>query len=84
MRRRRAMRRAAAAGPPGTVSVVTPGGWADIFHRGRRLGRTPARVRLPPGRQVLKLRPFGNQRARNVVVNVPAGGNARASLRVER
>jgi serine/threonine-protein kinase len=85
-RRRRGMRRAAPAarGPAGTVSVVTPGGWADIYHRGRRLGRTPARVDLPPGRQVLKLRPFGNQPARNVVVQVPAGGSARATLRVQR
>jgi serine/threonine-protein kinase len=81
--RRRGMRRGAARGPAGTVSVVTPGGWADIYHRGRRLGRTPARVHLPPGRQVLKLRPFGNQPARNVVVNVPAGGSARATLRVQ-
>jgi serine/threonine-protein kinase len=79
MRRRRAVR-----GPPGTVSVVTPGGWADIFFRGRRMGRTPARIQLPAGRQVLSLRPFGAQPARRVVVNVPAGGTARATLRVQR
>ncbi len=80
----RGMRGPVARGPNGTVSVVTPGGWADIYHRGRRLGRTPARVSLPPGHQVLSLRPFGNQRARSVPVDVPAGGTARATLRVSR
>jgi len=80
----RGMGMRAALGPRGTVSVVTPGGWADIYFRGRRLGRTPTRVQLPPGRQVLSLRPFGSQRARNVVVQVPPGGSTRASLRVQR
>src|SRR5690606_6700399 len=55
--RRRRVR--APSGPPGTVDVVTPGGWADIFVRNRRVGRSPGTLELPPGRHVLVLRPFG-------------------------
>jgi serine/threonine-protein kinase len=68
---------AAPAGPPGTVNVAAVGGWADIYVRGRRLGRTPAQITLPAGRHVIELRPFGEPPARRRPVTVPAGGTAR-------
>jgi hypothetical protein len=67
---------------PGTVAVVTPGGWAEIYLRGRRIGRAPGRVSVPSGVQTLTLRPFGNQPPRSVRVVVPAGGTARVSIPV--
>jgi serine/threonine-protein kinase len=69
-------------GPPGTVNVVTPGGWADIYVSGTRRGRSPGRVSLPPGRHTITLRPFGREAPRNVSVEVPAGGTARVSVRL--
>jgi serine/threonine-protein kinase len=71
-------------GPAGTVNVVTPGGWADIYVAGTRRGRTPGRVSLPPGRHVIQLRPFGREAPRNVSVEVPPGGTARVSVRLSR
>ncbi|RLB48977.1 MAG: hypothetical protein DRJ42_22050 [Deltaproteobacteria bacterium] len=67
-------------GEPGLVNVFAVGGWADIFEGGRRLGRTPARLRLPPGRHTLTLRPSQGRTVRRVV-DVPAGGTVR--VRVE-
>ncbi|MEM9190217.1 MAG: serine/threonine-protein kinase [Myxococcota bacterium] len=43
----------------GYVNVTTPGGWADIYSNGQRLGRTPRRVELRAGRRLVVLRPFG-------------------------
>lgn len=68
----------------GTVNVSTPGGWADVFHRGRRLGRTPRRATLPEGRQTLELRPFGRLPAEHRTVDVPAGGVVRLSVPLTR
>lgn len=68
---------------PGTVSVVTPGGWAEVYHGGRRVGRSPGRFELPAGAQTLVLRPFGDQPPRTVRVQVPSGGQARVSVRLE-
>ena len=67
---------------PGVVTVVTPGGWADIYVDGRRVGRTPDTIRLPAGRHVLILRPSGRLPARRAIVNVPAGGSTRAVVRL--
>jgi hypothetical protein len=39
--------------------VTTPGGWADVYADGRRLGRTPLDIELPSGRTSIVLRPFG-------------------------
>jgi len=66
-----------AAGPPGKVNVAAVGGWADIYVRGRRLGRTPTQITLPPGRHVIELRPFGEQPSRRRHVQVAPGGTAR-------
>jgi hypothetical protein len=42
----------------GVLVVTTPGGWADVYADGRRLGRTPLTTSLPTGRVSLELRPF--------------------------
>jgi serine/threonine-protein kinase len=64
----------------GTVNVVTPGGWAEVWWRGRRVGQTPGRVTIAAGRQRLELRPFGRTPARPVEVTVPADGTTRVSV----
>jgi hypothetical protein len=44
----------------GTVNVVTPGGWANVYDtEGHFLGQTPIQLRLRPGRHQISLRPFG-------------------------
>lgn len=45
----------------GTLSVATPGGWADVYIDGVRSGstRTEFRQELPAGRVRIELRPFG-------------------------
>jgi hypothetical protein len=44
----------------GTVRIVTPGAWANIYtESGRYLGQTPLQISLPAGRHQLFFRPFG-------------------------
>jgi serine/threonine-protein kinase len=43
----------------GTVSIATPGGWAEVYLGARKLGTTPAQLKLPAGVRILRLRPFG-------------------------
>ncbi len=83
-RSRRRGRAPARSLDPGIVSVVTPGGWADVYLGGRKIGRSPGRFELPAGRRTLVLRPFGSGDAQRVSVSVPSGGQARVSVRVER
>ena len=66
----------------GSVYVrATGGGWAEVFHEGRSLGRTPVRARLPVGRQTLRIVPMGDEsRARDVAVTVEWGGMPTLSL----
>ena len=45
-------------GDVGVLVVTTPGGWADVYADGRRIGRTPLTTSLPTGRVSLELRPF--------------------------
>jgi len=66
-----------ASGEPGTLTIATPGGWADVFEGGRPVGRAPGRLTLPGGRHRLELRFFGTEPVRRVDVSVPAGGSAR-------
>ena len=86
--RRRAAARASAESESaptayGHADVVAVGGWAEIFDGARSLGRTPTRVRLPVGRHVLTVRPFGEGAPRRVRVNVPADGVARVVVPIE-
>jgi serine/threonine protein kinase len=66
----------------GTVDIATPGGWADVYSQGRRLGNTPGRFRLPAGRQSIEIRPFGGAAARRIAVNVRANENVRVRVDV--
>jgi len=43
----------------GTVSIATPGGWAEVYLGNKKLGTTPARLELPIGTHNLRIRPFG-------------------------
>jgi len=70
---------ATSMGGTGTVNVATPGGWAEIFEDGRRVGRAPGRLELPAGRHTLELRPFGTGAPVRVTVTVAAGETARVS-----
>ncbi len=66
----------------GTVIVVVPGGWANVYNqRGRLLGVTPLRQTLPAGRHVLSLRYFGQPPPEQVAVTVEPNGTARVSRR---
>jgi hypothetical protein len=67
---------------PGTVAVVTPPGWAEIFVGTRRVGRSPTEVRLPSGRQRIRLVPYGEGPAITRTVDVPAGGTTRLVVRL--
>lgn len=54
----------------GAVNVAARGGWADIFVGGESRGRTPTRLTLPVGRQVLELRPGDGSPPQRVTVVV--------------
>ncbi len=57
----------------GQVAITARGGWAEVFHGSRRLGRTPLRVHLPVGQQELRLVPYGRGPGRTVTVPVEWG-----------
>ena len=67
----------------GVLNLSTPGGWAIVLHRGRRIGQTPGRFTLPAGRQTVTLLPFGEPPARRITVDVPRGGIERESVPLE-
>lgn len=69
-------------GGVGAVSVSARGGWVDIYHQGRHVGRTPIQLELPAGRQTLEVRPFGRPPSRRLVVFVPPGGETTAVVRI--
>jgi len=77
----------ATAEPPGPrarfgmVSISSQGGWATVLHRGRRVGQTPLRLRLPAGPQELGLEFFGRPPARTITVHVRPGATTRVPLR---
>ncbi len=54
-----ARKRLEAAAAFGSVSVATPGGWADVYVGSKKLGTSPGRFELPVGTHTLRLRPFG-------------------------
>ena len=60
------------SGKSGSVRVVGIGGWATVVHRGKTLGNTPIKAKLPVGAQVLVLRPNGTGKPKKVRVNITA------------
>jgi hypothetical protein len=68
---------------PGTINLVTRGGWAEIYEGRKKLGSTPSRLTLPAGRHRLVLKPFGEGKPKTVFVTVEAGKTKNVSIRLE-
>jgi hypothetical protein len=66
--------------PPGTVNLVTRGGWAEVFKDGKSLGVTPARLTLPSGRHKLVLKPSGGQSPKRIFITVEPGRTKQVSI----
>ena len=64
----------------GSVKGLNVG--APVTLRGVKIGRSPARLTLPPGRHVIELRPFGTQPPQRATVNATSGETARLSVPV--
>lgn len=82
-RRRRARSKPKASGKPGTVNLVTRGGWAEVFKDGKSLGSTPKRLTLPAGRHKLVLRRSGNGPPKRVFVDVKADTTRQVSINLD-
>ncbi len=67
----------------GFVSVTTPGGRAEIYVDGERVGTSPMRVSLPVGRRTLELRPSGGRARVRRTVDVREGSVARLVVPIE-
>jgi len=68
---------------PGTINIVTRGGWADVYKGDKALGTTPRRLTLPAGRHKLVLRPFGDGKPKTVFVTVEANKMRNVSIRLD-
>jgi serine/threonine-protein kinase len=79
-----AKRRTPRAVGRGRVNVVTPGGWASVYLRGRRVGEAPGILDVPAGQHVLEIRPFDQAPYRRVPVRVRRGQTTRVRVDVRR
>lgn len=68
---------------PGTIDLVTRGGWAEVYRGTRLLGSTPRRLTLPAGRHRLVLKPFGGDTRKVVFVTVEPNETRRVSVSLE-
>ena len=68
---------------PGTINLVTRGGWAEVYKGKKLLGSTPRRLTLPAGRHRLVLKPFGDGKPKTVFVTVEANETKKVSVRLE-
>jgi len=68
---------------PGTINLVTRGGWAEVYKGKKLLGSTPRRLTLPAGRHRLVLKPFGDGKPKTVFVTVEANRTKKVSIRLE-
>ncbi len=83
--KRRARAKSSKSGAkPGTVSLVTRGGWAEVFKDGKSLGSTPTLLKLPPGRHKLVLRPSGDRAPMRIYVDVEPGRTKKVSIPLKR
>ncbi|MBT8470385.1 MAG: hypothetical protein KJN97_16690, partial [Deltaproteobacteria bacterium] len=80
---RRTRSRTAAKTGPGTIDLVTSGGWAEVYKGKKLLGGTPRRLTLPAGRHKLVLKPFGEGKPKVVFVTVEANKRKKVSVRLE-
>jgi len=67
----------------GTISIATPGGWAEVYLGGKKLGTTPARYELPVGFHTLRLRPFGKLPELTRRVEIQKGTSAKLKIEIE-
>ncbi len=65
---------------PGTINLVTRGGWAEVYKGKRSLGSTPRRLTLPSGRHRLVLKPFGDGKPKVIYVTVEARKTKKVSV----
>jgi len=79
-RPRRVRSKSMAKTGPGTINIVTRGGWADVYKGDKALGTTPRRLTLPAGRHKLVLRPFGDGKPKTVFVTVEANKMRNVSI----
>ena len=79
-RKRRTRSKPKASGKPGTVNLVTRGGWAEVFKDGKSLGSTPKRLTLPAGRHKLLLKRSGNGPPKRIFVDVKADTTRQVSI----
>jgi serine/threonine protein kinase len=77
------VRRAPVKKGPGTINLVTRGGWAEVYEGREKLGSTPRRLTLAAGRHRLVLKPFGEGKPKVVFVNVEAGETKNVSIQLE-
>ena len=80
-KRTRSQQRAKAQ--PGTINLVTRGGWAEIYEGKKLLGSTPRRLTLSSGRHKLLLRPFGTEKPKTVYVLVEANKTKKVSIALD-
>jgi len=83
VRDRRARTKERAKAEPGTINLVTRGGWAEVYKGNKSLGSTPRRLTLPAGRHRLVLRPFGDGEPKRIFVNVEAGKTKQVSISLD-
>ena len=82
-RPRRARAKPTVKAGPGTINLVTRGGWAEVYKGKKLLGSTPRRLTLPAGRHRLVLKPFGDGKPKTVWVTVEANKTKNVSIRLE-
>jgi serine/threonine-protein kinase len=80
-KRTRSQQRAKAQ--PGTINLVTRGGWAEIYEGKKSLGSTPRRLTLSSGRHKLLLKPFGTEKPKTVYVVVEANKTKKVSIALD-
>jgi serine/threonine-protein kinase len=80
-KRTRSKQRATAQ--PGTINLVTRGGWAEIYEGKKSLGSTPRRLTLSSGRHKLVLKPFGTDKPKTVYVVVEANKTKKVSIALD-
>jgi len=68
---------------PGTINLVTRGGWAQIYEGKKLLGSTPLRLTLTSGRHKLVLKPFGTEKPKTVYVVVEATKTKKVSIALD-
>jgi len=68
---------------PGTINLVTRGGWAEVYEGKKLLGSTPRRLTLSSGRHRLVLKPFGTEKPKTIYVTVEANKTKKISIALD-